>query len=160
LFYSKTTSPTVKFQKRRAVSELLATMTMIGVTLSLGGYVTVAAINQLGLAQGSASAAAMVQQQSSEKLVSLVYATVAPSGGCPTYDGSSEGTLVLELYDFGTVAFGPAEAFINGTLYAGTGTIPPGSIGAFAFSSPSCVHASGQTIVMVDPYGVEIQLGT
>lgn len=135
-------------------------MMMIGVTLSLGGYVTVAAINQFGLAQDAASAAAAIQQQSAGKLVSLVYATVTTSASCPIYDGQSEGTLELELYDFGTVAFDPSETFINGTLFAGTGTLSPGSIGAFAFSSPSCVHASGQTVVLVDAYGTEIQLGT
>ena len=150
----------MKFRKRRAVSELLATMMMIGVTLSVGGYITVAAINQFGLAQDTTSAAAVIQQQSDEKLVSLVYATVTASGSCPIYGGQSEGTLVLELYDYGTVAFDPSEAFINGTLFAGAGNLSPGSIGAFAFSSPSCVHASGQTVVLVDSYGTEIQLGT
>jgi len=150
----------VNFRKRTAVSELLATMMMIGVTLSVGGYVTVAAINQFGLAQDTASAAAEIQQQSDGKLVSLIYATVTPSGSCHVYDGQGEGTLVLELYDYGTVAFDPSEAFINGTLFAGAGTLTPGSIGAFTFSSPSCVHASGQTVVLVDPYGTEIQLGT
>lgn len=150
----------MKFRKRRAVSELLATMMMIGVTLSLGGYVTVAAINQFGLAQSTDSAAAMVQQQSAGKLVSLVYATVTPSGSCPTYEGESEGTLALELYNYGTATFTPAEAFLNGTLYPGSGGVAPGSIGAFTFSSPPCVHPSGQTVLLADAYGTEVQLGT
>jgi FlaG/FlaF family flagellin (archaellin) len=150
----------VKFQRRRAVSELLATMMMIGVTLSVGGYITMAAINQFNLAENAASLAALVQQQSAGKLVSLVYSTVTPSGTCPAYGGHSEGTLTLELYNYGTTTFAPSEAFDNGTLYAGTGSIAAGSMGAFAFASPPCVHASGQTILLVDSYGNEIQFGT
>ena len=150
----------MKFQRRRAVSELLATMMMIGVTLSVGGYVTVAAINQFNLAENAASLAALVQQQSAGKMISLVYSTVAPSGSCPAYGGSSEGTLTLQLYNYGTAAFTPTEAFDNGTLYSGTGSLAPGSMAAFTFTSPSCVHPSGQTILLVDSYGSEIQFGT
>ena len=135
-------------------------MMMIGVTLSLGGYVTFAAINQFSLAQTAASLAALVQEQSAGKLISLVYSTVAPSGTCPVYAGYNEGTLTLELYNYGSVAFTPSEAFDNGTLASGSGNIAANSVGAFTFTSPPCVHAPGQTILLVDSYGNEIQTGT
>jgi flagellin-like protein len=145
---------------RRGVSELLATLMMIGVTLSFGGYITYAAIGQFNLAQNSASLAAAVQQQSAGKLISLVYSAVTQSGSCPVYGGYNEGSLTLELYNYGTVSFTPSEAFINGTLYSGAGSIAASSMGAFSFASPSCVHPSGQTILLVDSYGDEVQIGT
>ena len=150
----------MKPQRRHAVSELLATMMMIGVTLSVGGYVTVTAVGQFNLAQNAASLAAMAQQQSAGKLISLAYSTVTPNGTCPLYGGYSEGTLTLELYNYGGVAFTPFEAFDNGTLFSGTGSIGPNGMAAFNFTSPPCVHPSGQTILLVDSYGDEIQLGT
>ena len=135
-------------------------MMMIGVTLSVGGYVTAAAINQFNLAQNAASLAALVQQQSAGKLISLVYSTVTPSGSCPAYVGYSEGILTLELYNYGTFTFTPSEAFDNGTLYSGTGSVAANSMAAFTFTLPSCVHPSGQTILLVDSYGNEMQFGT
>ena len=135
-------------------------MMMIGVTLSVGGYITMAAINQFNLAENDASLAALGQQQSAGKLISLVYSAVTPSGTCPAYGGHSEGTLTLELYNYGTVTFTPSEAFDNGTLYSGTGSIAANTMAAFTFTSPSCVHPSGQTILLVDSYGNEIQIGT
>ena len=135
-------------------------MMMIGVTLSVGGYVTLAAINQFDLAGNAASLAAVVQQQSGGKLVSLIYSTVAPSASCPVYGGHNEGTLTLELYNYGTVQIAPLKAFDNGTLFPGAGTLAPGSLGAFTFSSPSCVHPTGQTILLIDSYGDEVQLET
>ena len=160
----------MKFQRRRAVSELLATMMMIGVTLSVGGFVTVDAINQFSLAQDSASTAALVQQASAGKLVSLVYDTVTQgSGGCTAaYEGYTEGvTLTVALYNYGTVVFTPSEVFDNATLVsssnwsgAPSSNVTPGGMTTFTMALASCAHPSGQTLLLVDSYGDEVQLGT
>lgn len=160
----------MKFQRRRAVSELLATMTMIGVTLSVGGFVTVSAINQFGLAQDSASTAALVQQASAGKLVSLLYDAVAQgSGGCTAaYEGYTEGTtLTVALYNYGTFVFAPSEVFDNATLVSSSNWsgspsngVSPGGMTTFTIVLASCAHPSGQTLLLVDSYGDEVQLGT
>lgn len=143
---------------------------MIGVTLSVGGFITVGAINQFSLAQNSASLAAAVQQASVEKLVSLVYGTVNEgSGGCATtYNGYTEGTtFTLALYNYGTVAFTPSELFDNSTLIsssnwsgAPSNSIAPGSMTTFTVTLTSCAHPSGQTVLLVDSYGDEVQVVT
>ena len=113
----------MKFQRRRAVSELLATMMMIGVTLSVGGFVTVDAINQFSLAQDSASTAALVNRL---RRGSSFHWSMMPSrrgsGGCTAaYEGYTEGvTLTVALYNYGTVVFTPLEVFDNATLVSGS----------------------------------------
>jgi hypothetical protein len=143
---------------------------MIGVTLSVGGTVTVGAINEFNLSQNSASLAAVVQQASAGKLVSLVYDTVMQgSGGCSTvYSGYTEGTtFTVALFNYGTVPFTPSEVFDNATLLssgswsgAPSNTITPGSMTTFTLTLASCIHPSGQTILLVDSYGDEAQVGT
>ena len=145
-------------------------MMMIGVTLSVGGFVTVDAINQFSLAQDSASTAALVQQASAGKLVSLVYDAVTQgSGGCTApYEGYTEGvTLTVALYNYGTVVFTPSEVFDNATLVpssnwggAPSSSVTPGGMTTFTMALASCSHPSGQTLLLVDSYGDDIQLGT
>ena len=152
--------------RRRAVSELLATLMMIALTLSLGGYTTYMAINQYNLVQNAASLAALVQQQSAGKLISFVYSSVTPSGICPVYGGGNEGTtFTLALYNYGTVAFSTSEVFVNSSLISGWAGSPTNNIAANSMTTltmtlPSCSHPSGQTVLLVDQYGDETQIGT
>jgi len=153
----------MKLHRRRAVSELLATLMMMGVTLSAGGYVAAAALNQFNLAQNSESLAVAVQEAAAGKLVSLIYTSVTPSQACPIYGGFHEGmVLTLALYDYGTTSYSPAEVFVNGTLYSGGGygVVPSDSEATFTLTLSSCVHPSGQTIFLVDSYGDEVQIAT
>lgn len=139
---------------------------MIGVTLSFGSFVTMAAINQFNLSTYSGSLAASVQQGSAGKQVSFIYFAVTPgSGSCVTaYQGVTEGkTSTLALYSYGSVGMNPTEIFVNGTLqYSGTGfgTIAPASMTTYTLTLSSCAHPTGQTILLVDAYGDEVQFGT
>jgi hypothetical protein len=138
-------------------------MMMIGVTLGFGGYVTNAALNQFGIAQNAGAAASAVQEAQASKLVSLVYSTVAGSQSCPLFSGYNEGTvLTVALYNYGQSSFSPVEAYLNSTQYLGTGygNISPGTMSTFSFTFSSCLHAPGQSILLVDAYGDELELAT
>src|SRR5712692_8543881 len=94
----------------RGVSELYASMLMIGVTLSVGGMVTSAAISHFDLQSNSAALGESLQQASTDKHLGLVYAVAAPgSGGCTTtYLGATEGnSLTFAIFNFGYVPFTP-----------------------------------------------------
>ncbi len=144
------------------MSELYASMLMIGVTLSLGSAVVLAATNTFGLTANSASLGTSLQLSSAGVQLGLVYAAVPASGSCPTYQGFGEGnTLQISLYNYGTVGFTPAEFVVNSTAYAGTfGTIGPGTMGLYSIILGSCAHSSGQTILAYDSRGDEVQVGT
>jgi hypothetical protein len=166
----------VKLRRRYAVSELYAAMLMIGVTLSFGGLVTAAAVDQFSATTGGESLAASAQQASVGKQISLVYGTVtAGSGGCTsTYRGPdgntyAEGkTYTLVLYDFGSASFTPGEVFDNGTLLAveGYATIASSQPGqspspvSNTLTLTACAHPAGQTFLLVDASGDEITVGT
>lgn len=146
--------------RRRGVSELYASMLMLGVTLSLGGIVVAAAVGSFGQAEGSASMGAALQDSASGVQLSLVYAAVTPSGSCPGYRGGAEGTvLTVSLFDYGAVGFAPVEFIVNSTIYpGGYPEVPPGAMGQFVVSLGSCAHASGLTIVAADAAGDEVQV--
>lgn len=153
----------MKLRKRSGVSELYASLLMIGVTLSFGSFVAASAIDQFNKSNYSGSLAVAAQQASAGKLISYVYAASTPSGSCPLYGGNREGTTFsLALYNYGTAAFSPTEVFVNSTLYSGGGysSIAAGSMATYALTLPSCAHTSGQTILLVDAYGDEVQFGT
>ncbi len=151
--------------RRRGISELYASVLMIGATLSLGGFVASSAVTQFSRSTGSYSLAAAVQAASSGKQVSLVYGLVsAPgSGGCTkAYGGYSEGTAyVLVLYNFGSVGFTPSRVFDNVTLLSGGPyqSLAPGTMATYSFTL-ACAHSSGQTFLLVDSAGDEVQVGT
>jgi FlaG/FlaF family flagellin (archaellin) len=153
-------------RSKRAVSELYASVMMIGVTLVFGSFVATAAINQFNLSTYSGSLAASVQQASVGKQISYIYLAITPgSGSCTgTYQGVTEGkTSILALYNYGSVGMNPTEMLINGTLqYSGTGlgNIAPGSMTTFSLTLAACAHPTGQTILLVDASGDEVQFGT
>ncbi len=148
------------------MSELYASVMMIGVTLVFGSFVATAAINQFNLSTYSGSLAASVQQASAGKQVSYVYFAVTPgSGSCTTmYRGVTEGrATTLALYNYGSAGMNPTEIFVNGTLqYSGTGfgNIAPASMTTYSLTLSSCAHPSGQTFLFVDASGDEVQIGT
>jgi FlaG/FlaF family flagellin (archaellin) len=153
------------WKSRRGVSELYATVLMVGATVVFGGLVVAAAITQSNASQYSSFLAASSQQAASGKLISMVYSSVFPgSGGCTqAYGGFKEGTsYTLALYNYGTNAFAPVSVYINGTLYAGSGypSVAAGGLTAYSFTTPSCVHASGQTFTLVEAGGNEVSIGT
>ena len=166
----------MRFYRRVAVSELYATMLMVGATLSFGGLITAAAVGQFSASANGDSLAASAQQASAGKQVSLVYGTVtAGSGGCTaTYkgpDGNSytEGrSYALALDDYGSVSFTPVEVFDNGTLLAvgGYPTISAAQPGqssspvSITLTLASCARPSGQTFLLIDASGDEVTIGT
>lgn len=138
------------------MSELYATMLMVGVTLSLGSVVTAAAVGAFGQTEGAASMGASLQESAFGVRLSLVYATVAPSGGCQAYEGTN---ITLALYDYGAAGFTPVELAVNSTVYGGGfQAVQPGALVLYSVALGSCAHASGQTIVVVDGEGDEVQL--
>ncbi len=136
---------------------------MVGVTLSFGSAITVIAINQFNLSNYAALLTAGAQQSSAGKLLSIIYGTVTQSGTCPVYAGYNEGTsYTVALYNYGTVSFTPIEVFVNSTLVSGSpyGSIPAGGMTTYTLTLASCAHPSGQTFLLVDAYGDEVQVGT
>ncbi len=158
--------PSLRFARpaggRKAVSELYASMLMLGVTLSVGGLVSYAAVGQFGLAADSAMVGASLGQTSAGVQLGLVLVSVASSTSCPSYAGYSEGTaLTLSLYNYGTSDFTPVEIILNSTAYPGAyGTLGAASLGAYTVTLSSCAHPAGQTIVVVDSLGDEVEFGS
>lgn len=137
-------------------------MLMIGVTLSLGGLVSVAAMGQLTLGAGQSSLGASLDLRSAGTLVSLVYAVVPVSGSCPGYMGQGEGTtLVISVYDYGDQGFSPAVITVNATAHEGNyTTVLPGSISTYDVPLGSCAHQTGQSILMAASTGEVFQFET
>ncbi len=148
--------------ERRGVSELYAAMLMIGVTLLVGAVVVLSATNQFGLVANAESVGASIQRSASGVQVALVYAEVASSKSCPSYQGINEGTtLSISLYNFGSTQFNPSIIAVNATAYSGSfPTIGPQGIGYYSVGLGSCAHSGGQTIVAIDPTGDELQFGS
>lgn len=146
--------------RRRAVSELYASMLMVGVTLSLGSVVTYAAMGQFSLSNGAANLGASLDQSSAGVQLGLVYVAVTPSGSCPLDGGYSEGTsMIVSVYNYGAEGFTPAEFVVNSTAYAGAfATVGPGTLAEYTLSLGSCAHQWGQTLLAIDPLGDEEQL--
>ncbi len=157
--------PGLRKSRSRGVSELYASVLMIGVTLSFGSVVVASAVSQLNVNSNTASAAASLQASSSGIQVSLIYGTVGlpGSGGCSTvYRGFAEGTgYTLVLFNYGSVAFTPIQVFDNGTLLSGGpySTLPPGTMFSYSLTL-SCAHPAGQVFSIVDANGVEVQVAT
>lgn len=139
---------------------------MIAVTVAFGSYISYAAITQFNQAGNAAGNAAANQQQASSELLSFVYTSVVQgSGGCSTsYQGVTEGTsLTLAFYNYGTTPFNTGVTYINGTAYSGIGVsqIPAGTYISWTLTMGSCVHSTGQSIVLTDPTtGAEVTVQT
>jgi len=145
---------------RRGVSELYASVLMVGVTISLGSIVVAAALGSIGQAQEGSSLGASLEESASGRELSLAYAAVLSSGSCPAYMGVTEGTaMTLAFFDYGAVGFTPVEFMINSTTYPGNySAISPGTIGQYAISLGTCAHPTGQTLTAVDAEGDGVQV--
>lgn len=141
------------------MSELYASMLMIGVTLALGGVVVAAALGSAGQADRSASLGASVQQQGDGVQLSLAYAAVLSSGSCPSYQGAGEGdALSVSVFDYGTAGFTPSELVVNSTTFSGGfQPVSPGALQTYTVALGSCAHAAGLTIFLADSRGDEFQ---
>ena len=147
---------------RGGVSELYASVMMVGVTLAVGGLVATSALGQFVLANDAASINATTLENSASIQLGLVYFEVASSTSCPIYGGYHEGTMVeVAIYDYGVAPFTPSQIILNGTVYAGNyASLLPGSLGTYAFTTETCLHSAGQTVVVVDSVGGEAQFGS
>ncbi|MDG6918612.1 MAG: hypothetical protein JRN62_04150 [Nitrososphaerota archaeon] len=155
----------MKISRRYAISELFAALMIVAITLSFGSVVTYSAMNYFGLADSAAQQSANTQQQAASKLISLVYANVVPgSGGCvASYGGVEEGTILdLGFYNYGSAQFNTAVVYLNDTFYSGYGFSPlaPGNFTTWQLTTVSCMHSSGQTLLISDSSGAEVQIET
>ena len=155
--------PSLRVRSRgtRGISELYASVLMVGVTLALGGLVTSSALGEFGLANDSASLGA-AQHVPAMTQVGLVYFVVAPSGSCPESGMYREGTSVsMAFYNYGEVPFAPAEIAVNGSVHPGRyPPMAPGSMGTYALDTGACSRSWGETVTLIDPQGNELQFAT
>jgi hypothetical protein len=148
------------------VSELYASLLMLGVTISLGSVATGLIANQFGLSTTAAGAGAALGESSAGIQLSFVYATVTSSSGCPVFGGAPEGNvLVLTIFDYGATRFVPVVIVVNGTVYYSSTypTLNPGGMGTYRLPlipPGSCAHSWGQTVLMADSAGEGFQLET
>ena len=144
------------------MSELYASILMVGVTVSLGSVLVGAAVGSIGQAQGASSLGASIQSSAYGRELSLVYIVVAPSGTCPPYRGVREGTeLTLAMFDYGANGFSPAEFVVNSTVLLGTYPgLSPGTMGQYTITLGSCAHSGGQTVTAIDSEGDVVQVGS
>jgi hypothetical protein len=132
---------------------------MVGVTLTVGGLVASSALGQFALANDSASLSAVIQETSARIQIGVVYLVALSSGSCPVYGGYHEGnTIEIAIYNYGGTPFTPSEMIFNGTVHAGSyASLGPGSLGAYALTLTTCSHSSGQTVIVADSAGDEVQ---
>ena len=132
---------------------------MVGVTLAVGGLVASSALGQLAMANDASSLSAMAQEASVRTQLGVVYILAESSWSCPLYGGQHEGTtLEIAIYNYGGTAFKPAQMIINGTLFAGDYTpLAPGSLRTYALVGTTCSHSSGQTLIVENSAGDEVQ---
>lgn len=134
-------------------------MLMIGVTLSVGSMVSVAALGQFNQAAGESSLGASMGVRGAGTLVSLLYVVVPSSPSCPSYGGVEEGVSVtVSVYNYGTQGFTPSLLAVNSTVFPGNyAEVLPGAMGDFTVALAECAHASGETLVLADSTGEVFQ---
>ena len=144
---------------RSGISELYASLLMVGVTLAVGGLVASSALGQLVMANDASSLSAMAQEASARIQLGLVYIVAVSFGSCPIYGGYHEGTtLEIAIYNYGGTPFKPAQMVLNGTVFAGDyEPLAPGSLWTHAIVGTACSHSSGQTLIMENSAGEEVQ---
>ena len=144
-------------RRRSGISELYASVLMIGATLALGSYITASAVGQFGLTASSATASTAAEGRSEGTMLSFVFSSVGTPGGCPPYGGSPEGSsMSIAVFNYGTSGFTPNYIAVNGTAYFGAySPAPPATLTTFTVSLPagSCAHPSGQEIQMTSASG-------
>ena len=144
------------------MSELYASMLMVGVTVTLGSVLVASALGTMGQAQGALSLGGSLQQARAGRELSLAFVAVTPAGSCPAYRGVNEGTAItIALFDYGAEPFVPAALAVNSTIYpGGYAGVPQGGLAQYTVRLGSCAHPTGQTVTAVDAEGDEVQLGS
>ncbi len=148
------------------MSELYASLLMLGVTLSFGSVVASMAAGQFAQGTSSASLGSALQAESSGRQLAFIYSVSTAQGSCPNYEGAPEGsTLILTFLDYGSQPFTPDQILVNGTSYYSTSyqTIAPGTAASYAVAlapAGTCVHSAGLSIMLTDTYGDEAQFET
>lgn len=141
---------------RRAISEIVSALLLTAATLSIGGAMTVSLSSQLSGSNQGILVALQQQQQVAGKLLSM------------TYSALSSGDLVVQVYNYGFTAYSPAYVYVNitGQSFALQNTngqqisaIAPQSA-ANVVVSGAFTKAGGQTVYLVDQYGVVFEFQT
>ena len=152
--------------RRTGVSELYASLLMLGVTLSFGSVVASMAMGQLNQGTTSASLGTSLTAQSVGRQVALIYVTSASPGSCPAYEGAQEGTvLTVTLLDYGSQPFTPDQILVNGTTYYSNSyqALTPGIPRSYSVTlapAGSCAHPGGQNLMLTDTGGDEVQFAS
>lgn len=144
---------------RRAFSELVTALMLMGVVMAVGGTLAVVSMNQMSASQMGIIVALQQQKESAGKLFSLVYSNLSP-----------QSRLVVEVYDYGTVSYAPVSVYIDQTKVTFTLTdpstggqissIPAGGRGDITVTSTTYTSASGHTVYIVDGVGDVVQFST
>jgi hypothetical protein len=148
------------------VSELYASLLMLGVTISLGSVATGLVANQFGLTTTTAAVAAAGDENSAGIQLSFIFATTSSASGCMTYRGVPGGTVLeVAVFDYGSSSFLPTTMVVNGTVYYSSSfpTVPAGGMVTYRLSldpAGTCAHPWGQTVLMVDAGGDVFQFET
>jgi hypothetical protein len=148
------------------VSELYASLLMLGVTISLGSVATGLMTNQFGLTTSTAAAGAAGDENSAGIQLSFVFAVTSSPAGCTTYRGVPGGTVLdVTVFDYGSSGFQPTTIVVNGTIYYSSAypTVLPGGMATYRLPfSPAgtCAHSWGQTVLMTDAGGDIFQFET
>ena len=149
---------------RRGISELYASMLMVGVTLSFGSVASALAIGQFGSADAASSLSGSVAERSTGTQVSFVFAYVTQTGSCTTFLGAPEGgSLSVILFNYGSTSLTPSLVTVNSTVYAVSAQpILPGRAGTLTvpLAPGACAHPGGQAVVVSDTNGDEAQIET
>lgn len=144
---------------------MYSALLMMSLTLTFGTTLTGLALGQFGAVSNSGSVGASIDQQSSGTQIAYLFDTVSSQAGCPLYGGAPEGTVLsLTIFDYGSAKFTPTQLVVNSTLYFGSFPASlPGAMSTLSLTltpSGSCAHPSGQTVLLVDTNGDEVQFAT
>src|SRR5215467_7971233 len=132
-------------RSRRAISTIMANLTMLIIVVFLSAMLFVWAISSFGLYQGGAGYFFSSRSQANQERISIenAYFTCA----IPPCPSSGAGNTVVKIYvrNVGSIPFRIASVYVNGTLYniAPTLTINVTQVCAL----PSCGSSSSITLV-------------
>jgi len=141
---------------RHAISEVVSALLLTAATLSVGGAMVVSLSSQLSGANQGILVSLQQQQQAAGKLLSYAYS------------GLQSGSLFVQVYNYGFTGYAPAYVFVNLTSYGfslqntngqSVSTISPGSATNVVITG-TFSHSKGQTLYLVDQYGVVFQWTT
>src|SRR5215467_5269274 len=104
-------------RSRRAISTIMANLTMLIIVVFLSAMLFVWAISSFGIYQGGAGYFFSSRSQANQERISIenAYFTCA-SGSCPS---SGAGNTIVKMYirNVGSIPFRIASIYVNGTLY-------------------------------------------